>query len=301
MPDWIKNALDWVQRMVALIEVVKLLIAIGLGDVLKTVLTTHIPGIWLTPIWILSSAVILWLLTLVGSLPKNRTKAFRNPKWETVTRREFMNEQVDIDGKRFWDCSFLNITLAFHGTAPAEFMGACKFGGNLRLVTDSPPAMHYSKLCQIFSSLPGMHAQYVSTDANGRALSPTFEIKELPPASKTATSTSDLLANQAREIATIRLNRLADDAMMLVRLTPKKDANHKTACFLWNQFVSHWRSEVIKTLEDHWGNDAVAYFAEADGFNKHEPTGDVADDSADSYRELLYCQRNLKSLKHTLK
>ena len=105
--------------------------------------------------------------------------SFRNPQWETVTRRQFMNERIEIDGKRFWDCTFNSVTLAFHGTAPAEFLGNCNFQLPLRLTTDFPPAMHFSKLAQIFSKLPGTRLEYVSADERGNPLTPTFEITEL--------------------------------------------------------------------------------------------------------------------------
>lgn len=106
---------------------------------------------------------------------------FHNPNWETVSRRQFANESVDIDGKRFYDCTFRNVKLSFHGKAPSEFLGPCTFTGDIVLSTDSGAAMHYSKLCQEFSNLPNMKVRFASTDAQGNELPSTFKVNELPP------------------------------------------------------------------------------------------------------------------------
>jgi hypothetical protein len=152
-------------------------------------------GLWF-PILLMLAAGACAVLFYLGKRFDHREDSkeddldsFRNPVWETVSRRQFTNEQVDIDGKRFWDCTFKSVTLAFHGHAPAEFMGACTFSGNLRLMTDAPAAMHYSKLCQIFSKIPGLRAEFVSADESGNPLNPTFEIKELKGAAAEQTAT----------------------------------------------------------------------------------------------------------------
>jgi hypothetical protein len=76
MLDKLRHCLDWTQRIVALIDLVKLLFALGLGATVRTMLATQIPNIWLTPIWLLSSAVILWLLTrFVGAKPKSSDRS----------------------------------------------------------------------------------------------------------------------------------------------------------------------------------------------------------------------------------
>jgi hypothetical protein len=46
-------------------NMVWLLTALGLGDLLKALLATHIPTIWQTPFWLLSSAAILALIAWV--------------------------------------------------------------------------------------------------------------------------------------------------------------------------------------------------------------------------------------------
>lgn len=116
-----------------------------------------------------------------------------------------------------------------------------------------------------------------------------------------AITTSDLLTSQAHEIAKIRLEELADEAIMLVRLVPTKTANQSTSAHLWSQFVGRWRAQVVHVLQNHWGNDVVEYFASADGFNKHEAVGDILEVAANPYRELLHSQKTLKDLRRTLK
>lgn len=118
--------------------------------------------------------------------------------------------------------------------------------------------------------------------------------------STTAVSNADFLTNQAHEIAKIRLEQLADEAIMLVRLVPTRNSNQSTAAHLWSQFVARWRHDVIHNLQTYWGNDAVSYFASADGFNKYEPVGDIMDIAANPYRELLHSQKTLKELRRTL-
>ena len=110
---------------------------------------------------------------------KSALEAFRNPQWETVIRRDFKNESVDLDGKRFWDCTFNHVTVAFHGTGPVEFMGACNFAPNMILSTDCPAAMEYAKLIEIFSSIPNTRVQHVGVDKDGKPLPRTFQIKEV--------------------------------------------------------------------------------------------------------------------------
>jgi hypothetical protein len=106
---------------------------------------------------------------------------FHNPNWETVSRQQFTNESVDVDGKRFYDCTFRNVKLSFHGKAPSEFLGPCTFTGDIVLSTDSGAAMHYSKLCQEFSNIPNTKVRFARTDAKGNELPSTFEVSQLPP------------------------------------------------------------------------------------------------------------------------
>jgi hypothetical protein len=56
---------------------------------------------------------------------------------ETVTGHNFVNEIVQIDGKRFVDCTFLNVTLDFQGQA-AWFFERARFSGTMMMRTSQP-------------------------------------------------------------------------------------------------------------------------------------------------------------------
>jgi hypothetical protein len=87
---------------------------------------------------------------------------FADPHWKIVSDYTFTNESVEIDGKSFRDCSFVNATLLFHGTAPAEFPG-CQFEGNIALTTDFKPTMLYLKLQRLITP----SGKVSSTDQKG--------------------------------------------------------------------------------------------------------------------------------------
>jgi len=57
------TAIDWAGRIQTIIKV---LIALGLGNLLKGILTTQMPKNWLTPFWLLSSAAILALISWIS-------------------------------------------------------------------------------------------------------------------------------------------------------------------------------------------------------------------------------------------
>lgn len=63
--------------------------------------------------------------------------AFANPQWETVSRKEFRNEAVDLDGKRFYQCLFAHARLVYHGKAPVELID-CQMSAGVIFQTDNP-------------------------------------------------------------------------------------------------------------------------------------------------------------------
>jgi hypothetical protein len=116
-----------------------------------------------------------------GERRKSVLEAFRNPQWETVSGHRFMNESVDLDGRRFVDCTFQHVKLVFHGRAPTEFLARCHFGPNIILSTGCQPAVEYAKLIHIFSNLPNTTVRSVLVDAHGKEVPPNFEITEITP------------------------------------------------------------------------------------------------------------------------
>jgi hypothetical protein len=115
---------------------------------------------------------------------RDKLKDFRNPEWETVVGKSFKNEEIILDKKRFWNCTFDNVTLRFNGEGPVEFMGGCNFAPNMILASNSPVAMEYANLIEILRSIPNTVAKHVSVDKDGRPLKATFQIREVTPDKK---------------------------------------------------------------------------------------------------------------------
>jgi hypothetical protein len=61
---------------------------------------------------------------------------FTNPRWETVSHQAFLNETVELDGKRFYRCTFTNARLSFRGNAPCELL-ECELAKSVVLETDN--------------------------------------------------------------------------------------------------------------------------------------------------------------------
>jgi hypothetical protein len=124
------------------------------------------------------SAIVCIVLFRASQLASSKldrppTKAsrdpFNNPQLEIVSNKKFRNEGVELDGKRFYDCEFINTRLIFHGIAPTELLGDCKIGGSVVLETDNQPAMHYAHLMRIISSIPHIGEAFLSVDDKGNA------------------------------------------------------------------------------------------------------------------------------------
>jgi hypothetical protein len=62
---------------------------------------------------------------------------------EPVVNKEFRNQEVELDGKNFVDCRFINVTYRYNGTMPVQ-MSDCTLPGGPReyiLQTDNPLIM----------------------------------------------------------------------------------------------------------------------------------------------------------------
>jgi hypothetical protein len=136
MLDKLRHCLDWTQRIVALIDLVKLLFALGLGATVRPLLATRIPSVWLTPIWLLSSAVILWLLTLltrfVGAKPKSSDQESKPCKEQIYIGPDGMpiqllNEKVTVN-LRFFAC----VTAATRTREAEDRQARCCYGKAIR-------------------------------------------------------------------------------------------------------------------------------------------------------------------------
>jgi len=56
--------------------------------------------------------------------------------YEEVVGQHFENTSVLVDGKKFSNCTFSNVTFLFEGTAPFQFNGAPELHGVNRISTD---------------------------------------------------------------------------------------------------------------------------------------------------------------------
>ena len=73
---------------------------------------------------------------------------------ETIHRRTYTNEHVVLDGKRFNECEFVNVSFVYHGTGPFRF-DASKTAGAIELITDVKAINAYHALLHDMNVSPG--------------------------------------------------------------------------------------------------------------------------------------------------
>jgi hypothetical protein len=101
-----------------------------------------------------------------NKLGTNWREKFANPQWEIIRDRRFENETVTVDGKSFIRCSFKNVKLLFHGTAPFEFQPGTEFDkGSIMFGTDDPAVALYDSIQTKIATIPG--AKLALKDAKG--------------------------------------------------------------------------------------------------------------------------------------
>ena len=72
----------------------------------------------------------------------------------TMERRSFANEEIEIDGKSFLNCTFTNVNLYFRGRAPFVITN-CQVSGTLKVKTDFLPIRAHLDLIEWTKTLPG--------------------------------------------------------------------------------------------------------------------------------------------------
>ncbi len=114
------------------------------------------------PVWafllVLTWGLIAWDVyhrRTVEPSRRGRLKAFAKPEWELVHGVTFRNETVELDGKRFSHCQFINTKLFFRGTGPCEVL-ECQVGGSIVLATEDVMAQHYMYLAEKLCNGPGI-------------------------------------------------------------------------------------------------------------------------------------------------
>jgi hypothetical protein len=89
------------------------------------------------------------VLIMIGNwIPYYLIKYQTTPTWqhvpedqlEKIENKEFINQTIDIDGKLFRNCKFVNARLVIHGKKNSS-MVANHFDGPLVLTTDNPSAL----------------------------------------------------------------------------------------------------------------------------------------------------------------
>lgn len=87
-PKWnkIKRSLELAEHLLTLKDLIELLLALGLGRVFRNLLVTRIAAMWLMPIWLLSSALILWLIGWIA--PKLKRRGIKPETWCEAAAKE---------------------------------------------------------------------------------------------------------------------------------------------------------------------------------------------------------------------
>lgn len=85
---------------------------------------------------------------------------FRSKEMETISRKTFSNEAVEIDGKIFDHVDFINVTLNYRGIGPVSFIES-KFHGTFVLQTDNAAAKSYHDLIDYARTRPGVETVVV--------------------------------------------------------------------------------------------------------------------------------------------
>jgi len=82
-------------------------------------------------------------------------RTFPSDRIETIRSRSYRNEAVEIDGKMFDRCTFVNITFVYRGLGPTTFIGAT-FSGTTILQTDNAAARGMMVLSDFLRTAPGV-------------------------------------------------------------------------------------------------------------------------------------------------
>jgi hypothetical protein len=115
--------------------------------------------VWfLIPIGIAGGLIIAWFAFKL--YPESKMHDYRT--WpsnvnETISRKTYRNESVEIDGKTFDHCHFSNVTFVYHGTAGSTFLES-EFLGKNYIKTDNQAAVGLQKFIMFLKNRPGVKA-----------------------------------------------------------------------------------------------------------------------------------------------
>lgn len=99
-------------------------------------------------------------------------KTWRSSKEETIYAKSFINETVELDGKKFDRCNFENVKLLYHGLAPVEFVGGT-FKGSIWFGSDNIAVNQFEIDRSFFDQIKTLFpaARWIQTDPNGNPIS----------------------------------------------------------------------------------------------------------------------------------
>lgn len=120
--------------------------------------------------------VATWSAVAVLFLWTPDVNRWHSEKQETIYAKSFMNETIEIDGKKFDHCTFQNVKLMFHGNAPVEFVEARFLSGTVYLGSDNIAIQQFMILRQQFDKMLMPTAGWVTFDKNGNTMQ-QFTIK----------------------------------------------------------------------------------------------------------------------------
>jgi hypothetical protein len=139
--------------------------------------------------------------------------AFKNPTFTIVNGVRFHNETVLIDGKRFINCAFDDVTLSFNGSAPFEIIGG-KSNGHVGAETTHPIARTYAHVMEIVNSLAGNTKVKFSTRGADDSSRPSLlRVTELSHAQ------SDMLSTHSRALLQLPVYRQELEVELLALCT----------------------------------------------------------------------------------
>jgi hypothetical protein len=74
---------------------------------------------------------------------------------EVIVGKKYINESLEVDGKRFEHCDFTNVTFMYHGLAEYAIVED-SFHGSIQLVTDNISIEAFETLQQNLQKSPGV-------------------------------------------------------------------------------------------------------------------------------------------------
>jgi len=174
-----------------------------------------------------------------------------DPVFKLVRGVKFHNETVELDGKRFEDCTFTNVTVMFHGTAPMEIENS-EFAGSLLIQSDDPAVNHFVRVAE---SLRNFHtvARFgcISVDEKGNTKERLSDWQRLG----VLRDAEGVIQEQAKALAAIRVYPQDLECKLLTLCHGTTFFSNHSALFLKLSMVS----------DEEVGIRDISIFADVDG------------------------------------